>query len=766
MLQHRVAWTACALLLLSSHAAAQSSSLSGDTIHISRATGPITIDGDLSDEAWQHATRIDKWYETQPGDNIEPKVKNVGYLTYDDKFLYAAFDFEDPRPASIRAPFSDRDNIGNGNNDYGGILLDARATGTTGVFFVVTPRNTQYDSITDDSSGEDSSPDFFWDSATRINQHGWTLEMRIPFSSIRYRNVDPQTWHILLYRNYPRDFHYQFFSARLPRNSNCFVCRANILSGLAHLPSGGHLVVAPVITTTDDARPTGDVGTDLGPSAVRSRIGVDVKYLPNADNALDVTIRPDFSQVESDTAQIATNQRFALFYPEKRPFFLEGIDLFATPIQAVYTRTITEPIAGARATGKDHGIRYTVLMAEDHGGGSAVIPGPINSSFASVDFGSTVLVARAKRDLGLSFFSVLATDREHRDGEGHNRVVGPDFQWRPAGTDVVAGQWLFSDTRTPNHPDLADEWTGQALRGQAGVVTWNHNDTHLDWSGTYRDISDGFRADTGFVPQVGYRETFGSTGWTVRPKNFVSRVRTFAQVDRQVERSGAALSRDVQIGAGMDSKGNGFMQFRYIDDSVRTKGGALISRRQVGYVLQFSPSVFLAQISAMGMVGEDIDFDNSRPGRGPTINLSATVRPTNHLELAVIANEQWLNVDDAAGASRRLFTARVSRLKGTYTFTSRLFTRVIAQYVSTDRDPTLYIDAVDARSGDFTGSLLFAYKLNWQSVMYFGYGDAHELTEPAQFPLPAGQFGMTSRGRYLAPIDRQLFVKVSYAFQR
>jgi hypothetical protein len=754
-MRHRrvVVWVLAAVL--APLTAAAQPALSGEPIHITRATGRITIDGDLSDEGWQRATRIDKWYETRPGDNVEPKVKNVGYLTYDDRFLYAAFEFEDPDPSAIRAPFAERDNIGNGFNDYGGILLDARSTGTTGDLFVVTPRNIQYDSIIDDASNEDSSPDFFWDSATRITDHGWTLEMRIPFSSIRYRNVDPQTWRIMLYRNYPRSFHYQFFTARIPRDSNCLVCRANVLTGLDRLPSGGHIVVAPYAAASDVAQSSGDAGTPLGAAALRSHVGVDVKYLPNADNAIDLTVKPDFSQVESDTAQIATNQRFALFFPEKRPFFLEGLDLFATPIQAVYTRTITAPVAGARMTGKAAGVRYTALVAEDDGGGSAVLPGPLSSSLASVDFGSTVFVARAKRDLGLSFISVLATDREHRNGEGHNRVVGPDFQWRPAGTDVIAGQWLFSDTKTPDHPDLAAEWTGQTLTGHAGVAQWAHNATHLDWFGLYRDISGGFRADTGFVPQVGYREVSGQTGWTVRPTNFVSRLRTFLNVDRQVDASGQVISRDLQPGFGLDSKLNGFMQFRFIDDQIRTPAGVLIGRRQFGYILQFSPTQFLAQIESDGTLGQDIDFANSRPGRGPTINLSATLRPTNHLEFALVENQQSLNVDDAAGRSRRLFTARVSRVKGTYTFTSRLSARAIAQYVTTDRDPSLFIDRVDARSGDFGGSLLLAYRLNWQSVMFVGYGDDRELTAVTD-----------DRARRLAPLDRQVFVKLSYAFQR
>jgi hypothetical protein len=346
------------------------SALSGDQISITRATGHITIDGDLSDEGWRHATRVDKWYEVNPGDNVEPNVHNVGYLTYDDRFFYAGFEFEDPNPGAIRAPYADRDNIGNGYSDYGGIILDAQNTGHTATFFVVTPRNVQYDSVTDDASGEDSSPDFFWDSAAKITEHGWTLEIRIPFSTLRYRHADPQTWGILLYRNYPRDRHYQFFSDKLPRSGNCFVCRSNTLVGLDHLPSGGHLVAAPYVSASESAHPREDLGSPLVSDPVEPHAGLDVKYTPNANNALDVTIKPDFSQIETDTAQISANERFALFYPEKRPFFLEGVDLFQTPIQAVYTRTITSPDWGGRLTGKQAGLRYTVLVVDDKGAGA------------------------------------------------------------------------------------------------------------------------------------------------------------------------------------------------------------------------------------------------------------------------------------------------------------------------------------------------------------------------------------------------------------
>ena len=336
--------------------------------------------------------------------------------------------------------------------DYGGVILDTRHDGRTGVLLAANARGIQYDSVLDDASGnEDPSPDFFWESAAKITARGWTLELRVPFSSLRYKNVDPQTWGIMLYRNYPRDRRYQFFSTTLPRGGNCFVCRTNPLEGLTGLPKGGHLIVAPYASASQNGRATDDTAAALHDGSVKPHAGADVKWTPNAEDAIDFTLNPDFSQVESDTAQITANQRFALFYPEKRPFFLEGVELLATPIQAVYTRTITDPNWGVRATGKHKGIGYTVLVADDAGGGSMVLPGPNGSGLAPVDFSSGVVVGRARRDLGSSFIGALVTLRE-AGSNGHNRVAGPDFQWRPSHKDVVTGQLFFSQTETPEPP--------------------------------------------------------------------------------------------------------------------------------------------------------------------------------------------------------------------------------------------------------------------------------------------------------------------------
>ena len=209
------------------------------------------------------------------------------------------------------------------------------------------------------------------------------------------------------------------------------------------------------------------------------------------------------------------------------------------------------------------------------------------------------------------------------------------------------------------------------------------------------------------------------------------------------------ITRDVEPGIGLNTRWSGFLQFRYIDNPTRA-GDLLIGRKQFGYYAQFSPSRRFSAVGLNGTLGQEIDFANARPGRGSTINASATLQPTDHLALDLLENMRWLNVDGPQSVDARLFIERISRIKSTYTFTSRFFVRVIAQYDATTRDPSLYSSSVDAQSGTFGGSALVAYKLNWQSVMFVGYGDDRELSDQQR----------------LERLDRQFFVKLSYAFQR
>ena len=735
----------------------------GPPITITRISAPITIDGDLSDPGWKGVPPITQWYETRVGDSVEPQVKNVGYLAYDDKYLYAAFEFADPNPGLIRAPLGDHDQI-SGTTDYGGIIVDSRNDGKTAQMFLANANGLQYDAISSDVTGEDSSPDWFWDSAGKITATGWTLEIRVPFASLRYARSPAPTWGILLYRNYPREQHYQFFSARLPRDVSCFICNSSKMTGLENLPQGSHLVVAPYATAQKTASLPDDgnapLGTPLQAGPTDGQWGADVKWSPLSGLALDGTYNPDFSQIEADAAQIVANERFALFYPETRPFCLEGVDLFSMPFQAVYTRTINNPDAGARATGRANATAFTGLWAYDAGGGLVIIPGPQGSNFAEQPGASNVGIARVRRDFGQSFLSAMATSREYVDG-GHNRVAGPDFQWRPNPRNTFTGQALWSDSKTPNRPDLNPdgsgtpwEWDGRHLEDHSVLTNYQYGSTHFDFFTQYEQLGKDFRADDGFMPQVGFSEVYGQTGWTIRPeKKFFTRVRFFGQsyVDQQYD--GATLQKNGQVGFGADGKWNSFTRLELNVDQILV-GGKLLNRFRPRLELDASPSRAFGNLQFIGYFVDEIDFDNAREGTGMNLSASGTLRPDNHTEIALTGSTRWVNVDDPTLGSGRLFTASLGRVRGTYMFNARTFVRLIGQYLQTTRDLSLYLPDVRPnyapKSAGLSVSGLFAYKLNWQTVFYAGYG---------------GDDAYSTDTRQLEQTHQQAFLKVSYAWQ-
>jgi hypothetical protein len=724
----------CGVLLLGSISVLQAAPAEEAPERITRAVGSITIDANLDDPGWKAALRREQWFETNPGDNVEPKRKTIGLVTYDDRFLYVAIESFDPDPSQIRASLADHDTISGNSDDFAGVILDTRNDGRTGLELFVTARGTQYDAVLDDATGnEDPSPDFFWE-------------------SLRYTKADPQTMGVMLYRNVPRDRRFQYFTHRLPRGTNCFVCNFNKVTGFEGLPAGGHIVVAPYATVKSTAETRDGLGSPLATRTPRIDGGLDVKWTPNADPAAHATINPDFSQVESDTAAIATNQRFAIFFPEKRPFFLEGVELLSTPIQAVYTRTITAPRWGLRSTGRIADTAYTFLVAQDRGGGSVVLPSATGSGFADQDFSSNVVIGRMRHDFtGNSFVSFLGTAREEAGG-AHNRVFGPDFQWKPNEANTVTGQLLLSDTVTPDRPDLATEWNGQKLSSHAGDLWWQYSDPKNDFYSEYKDYGDGFRADNGFVPQVGYRSNYAEYGRTYRPSGFFSRVRAFAMTQYDSEQDGSMLYRLFSFGVGTDGRYRSNTRFRYAYDSVRS-GDQIFLRHQLLWNVNFAVSRVVSQITTSGWVGQDVDFENNRLGRGASVTVGGTLQPALHLRIDVTNSTAWLTErpSEMAAERGRLFTAQVERVRAQYTFTPRMFVRAIVQNQRDARNTAFYVDDAAHRDGSLATQALFAYKLNWQSVLFFGFGDLREVTEQE------GDFAKSAR---------QVFLKVSYAFQR
>jgi hypothetical protein len=713
-----------------------------------RAEGPVKVDGVLDEPAWGQAALIDTFYETAFGDNRRPVVRTAARLMYDTSSLYVGVECEDPFPHRIRAPFVDRDNVF-GDQDNFVVLLDTRNERRTALEFRVNPRGIQGDGVYNDASGnEDFSPDFYFETASRITERGWAAEIRIPLTSLRYSDADPQTWSLLLFRNYPREFRYVMFSSPVPRNTNCVICLSGELSDIRGLPQSRHLVVAPYVSGQRvDEAPASGAPLERGP--IDGDLGLDAKWSPSSATVLDATVNPDFSQIEADVPRIAVNNRFALFYPEKRPFFLEGFDLLETPITAVYTRTITSPRWGGRATGKLGDSSYTLFAAQDRGGGSVVLPGPTGSTLADQDFRSVVGVGRYRRELGTSYAGFVYTGREI-EGGGGNHVFGPDFQWRAGRIDSLTAQFLWSETETPQRPDLAAEWDGRRLSGHALYASYAHSPERWEVIARYSDFADGFRADQGFVPQVGYRRGYTEGSALFYPsEGLLTRVRATALAEYQEDRAGDLLLRRVGPVVAVQGRRALDASVGLSFDRVRT-GDVLLDRTQVPFHLQLDPSRWLTRVSVTGTLGEEIDLVEARVGRGGNVNANLVLRPTSHLNLDLVSAWSWLDVDDPAGGRARLFTASVQRAKLVYNFTARLYLRLIAEWVDENRNPSLYAMAVTEDARFFTGSALLAYRLNWQTAVFAGYGDQRER------PPQGG----------LVPASRQFFVKLSYALQR
>jgi hypothetical protein len=711
---------------------------------VHRTSGGITVDGKLDDAGWKDAAVIDQFYETSPGDNTPPKVKTIARVTYDEHYFYIGVRCEDPEPAKIRAPFVDRDAV-IGTDDNIAVFLDTRNDKRSAIELRVNPRGIQGDAIYNDANGnEDFSPDFYYDTAASIDAGGWSAEFRIPFSSLRYPHADPQTWNILVWRNYPREFRYAFQSAPISRDTNCYICHTHPLTGLTGLPEAGHLIVAPYVTAQSFAHPETAPGTPFKTDPVRTDAGVDVKYNPTANITLDITANPDFSQVEADVAQITVNQRFAVFVAEKRPFFLEGFDLFDTPVQVAYTRTITSPRWGVRSTGKFGATAYTLLISQDGGGGFVILPGALGSDVAPQDFRSLATIGRVRHDIGASFVGAVLTDREMENG-GHNRVLGPDFQWRPNDGDAVTGELLYSQTRNPNRPDLTPSWTGNSQSDLAATLSWNHLREHHDWFVEAKQLGEEFRADLGFLPQVGYREYDANVGLRFFPTRFLRFVRPSIVVDRQTDMDDRTIFQQTSLGVTMNGRRNLQAFFNVRPQEKVFVGSELLEQTYGTFFLQFDPSRRFTRVSLQGRLGDSIDFANGRVGKGASVLAATTLRPIDRLTFDLQANREWLDVDGG-----RLFTAQVERMKATYSFSAKSLVRAIAQYVSTERTRDLYGFPVPRHSGSFLGSVLYSYKINWQTVLFLGYGDDRLLTAQND----------------LVRQDRSVFFKVSYAIQR
>ena len=685
---------------------------------ITRATSPIKVDGHLDEAAWQEAAVIDLAYETRPAENTPPPVRTECLITHDDDSLYVAFRAHDPDPSQIRAHLSDRDRAF--DDDLVGIVLDPFNDERRAFEFFVNPFGIQMDLFNDDVGGDESeSWDAIWDSAGRITEAGYEVEIAIPFSSLRFPRAEGgQTWGFDALRFYPRNQRHRIASQPMDRDVSCYLCQISKMTGFAGVTPGLNMELVPTVTSgrTDARRDTfqgrlaeGDVETELG---VTGKWGI----TPNL--TLNAAINPDFSQVEADAAQLDINTTFALFFPEKRPFFLEGADFFRTPFEAVFTRNVSDPEWGLKLTGKEGQNAVGVFVAQDDRT-DLLIPGTQFSTATSLNAESTDAVLRYRRDLGASSaLGVLVTSRE---GDVYsNRVAGIDGLYRLGDSSSFRGQFLRSQTEYPSEISGSSDLRQPAGSLEDDALYLGYNHSSRDWNAyaRYEDVGELFRADMGFMPQVDY--TFllagGDRVWHGREGDWWTRASVGGDWDERKDQAGNLLEREVEVRANLNGPLQSHVEL-VAGKRDRVFNGVSFDETFANSYGEMHPSGNL-RLNLFVRVGDQIDFANTQPGEILQLEPGLRVLVGAHLRFGFTHLFQRLDV-----AGGRLFEANLSQLTTIYQFNARTFVRLITQYTDIARDATLYKAAVSPKTERLFNQLLFSYKLNPQTVLFAGYSD-------------------------------------------
>lgn len=602
--------------------------------------------GRLTDPRWALAPEIPLNFEVDPGENTPAPQRTIAKVLYNSEFLYVGYICYDTDIKQLRANVTDRDKMF--EDDFAFIMIDTFGDKQRAYEFVVNPVGVQGDLLRTENN-EDGSWDAIWHSAASIQDSLWTVEMAIPFKSIRFPTKQVQDWILMVARVYPRSTRALLSWTPFDRNDPCFTCKGGLLEGIENIEATTSIEALPYVVGLQsgalnnlDNPASGFANGDL-----RGRFGLGLKYSPNPGLVVDAVLNPDFSQVESDASQISVNSTFALFYPERRPFFQEGADLFDTRITGFYSRMINNPIVAAKVTEKSGSFAFGLLTAADRSS-TIIIPGEENSSFVSTDLDSYSTIARARYDLGnQSFIGGLGTARN--TGSAYNYVGGVDWSYFFWDNYYFRGQALFSTTkeiddlsifddgRTFRNSDYNAAFNGESYSGGAVDVGINYNSRDFNYGVSYREFSPTFHAYNGFVTSNDNRFLTANTSYNYYPNGaVVDNGYIFFNGGLHYNYSGERKERWIVLGTGMQMKAQTFWEI----------GGLALNEEQYkGVYFANVPRAFIyfetrptgsVSFRINGDLGEFIRrSDTPEVGAGHNITLSTTLKPTDKLQVSL-----------------------------------------------------------------------------------------------------------------------------------
>lgn len=682
-----------------------------EPLQIPRLSTPPKIDGVLDNPIWEtEALKIDAFVQLTPKENGVPTEKTVAYLGYDEKNLYVAFRAYDSQASKVRCSVTNRD--GCMEDDWVFIMLDTFNEKRRAFSFLLNPIGVQMDMMRIEEGGNDNMDDS-WDtvffSDGKVDAEGYTVEAAIPFKSLRFPNDELKTWNIVLGRNLPRTgeiiLHPQY-----SRDIPGLLSNGRLFTIQGAVERSRNVEVMPFLTSLQREG-----------ERLKFEPGANFKLGLSSNMTLDLTANPDFSQIEADEPKIDYNLRYALRYAEKRPFFLEGMEIFSSPeIETVYTRQISDPIWGGKLSGKSGRFTYGLLSAYDMHPAESLWEIPNGGAASDTRAFSNIL--RTKADVGSgSYIGFTMTDKE-LGGGSWNRLGGVDGQLRFKDRVFFNFQALASKTSADGEPTSL----APGLYGELYYTT-----KHWLLGAYYKAIHPEFQASLGFVNRTDYRSAGGFASFRLYPdKKYLNQVQFRLQAG-QTDGYADSTTQNTWLRGNVQFRLTEFNQVfvayenemeRFAD--VEFKKQSLSVESQIMFI-SWMPFGFFFE------TGDGINYDpeDAFLGYSNTYGVYATFKPSKRLQLGAEFSKQtfW-----RSAGGERLWDYNVIRQRTTYQLSKTLSFRAIVDY------NFFYKEAF--------GSLLASWVLRPGTVFFLGFDNNYLRDE----------FGHLLQDNY------NVFIKFSY----
>lgn len=706
--------------------------------------GVITVDGELDDIQWQQAKQLELKFVTYPFENTRAPVTTRVKIFENGDTLYVAFIAKDPEVENISAFYRDRDGIW--SDDLVGIKLDTFNDSRLAYQFFVNPLGIQADGIQNEMTGRESdSWDGIWQSAGKIVADGYQVEMAIPLRILNFKEgSENKVWGAELVRFYPRADRLRISNMPLDWNNACNLCQMGSITGFKQAKQGKNLALVPTLVLGKGQSRDLEDNVEWENSD-NKEISLDVKWGITPEISLQATLNPDFSQVEADVAQLSINDTFALFFDEKRTFFLENSDYFSSNYNLVYTRNVGAPDYGAKVTGRIDQHTFGFFVANDEST-TLLVPGNLGSSIANFEQESLNLALRYRYDfseqLSVGWTNTL------RDAEGYyNYVNGIDAKYQLTDKDTFRAQILRSDTQYPidlytefcdDNCEQDEDYSETALRlrktdafsGRAYRVSYAHEERNWNVFLNRNSRDAGVRTDLGFGALADRHQSVVGAGYNWYSDNtWWNKIRLSGDWDIAHNDNNELIEKEAEVYLSMNGQMQSYFRVGLIkrdkvglrdnpSDLSITNNSTLFTEKMGDFYFEMRPSPSW-YISTFASFGEHIDYDNNRLGKQwlvrPTINWSAG----KSLQFKLRHTYQDFEVQ-----SQPLFTANLSDFRATYQFNQRQFLRLILVYSDIERNQQNYTFDVDASSKGLGTQLLYSYKLNPLTKFFVGYSDS------------------------------------------